>query len=157
MMRKKSRSETSLRQRAIDLLARREYSSQELARRLAAYGQDSDEIATIVTDFAREGLLSDTRFAEQLVRSRAGQYSARFIVQQLREHGVDQATIEHALAENEQDDLDAARALWRKKYGRAPVDMKDKARQVRYLQGRGFDLGVILKVIGSDADEAFDI
>ena len=56
---KKSRPEPTLRQRALDLLGRREYSARELARRLAAFGHDMDEIESIVTNFEQKGWLSD--------------------------------------------------------------------------------------------------
>ncbi len=58
------------RERAIALLARREYSRAELEQRLAAKGVESDEIAATLDTLAAEGLQSDTRFAEIFVRSR---------------------------------------------------------------------------------------
>ena len=150
---KKNRSEPTLLQRALDLLGRREYSAQELARRLAAFGHDMDEIASIVTNFEQRGWLSDARFAEQVVNARSRQYGGRRIEQELRDKGVDQATIDTALQMRDVDELELARSLWVKKFGTLPVSQQEKARQVRFLQGRGFPLALIFKVLGSAADD----
>lgn len=150
---KKNRPEPSLRQRALNLLGRREYSALELTRRLAAIGHDLDEIGSIVTDFEQRGWLSDARFAAQVVHSRAGQYGSRRIEQELREKGVDQQTIDGALETRDVEDIDVARALWQKKFGVLAVTPQEKARQIRYLQSRGFPLGVVFKVIGGLSDD----
>lgn len=150
---KKSRPEPTLRQRALDLLGRREYSARELARRLAAFGHDMDEIESIVTNFEQKGWLSDARFAEQVVHARAHQYGGRRIEQELRDKGVDQQTIDNALQTLDVDELELARGLWLRKFGTPPLTQQEKARQVRFLHSRGFPLSMIFKVIGSAADD----
>lgn len=157
MIPKKNRSEPTLRQRALDLLGRREYSACELTRRLAAFGHDADEIESIVTNFEQKGWLSDARFAEQVVNARAHQYGGRRIEQELRDKGVDQSTIDDALRMRDVDELELVRTLWLKKFGTIPVSQQEKARQVRFLQSRGFPLSLIFKVIGSAVDdESYD-
>lgn len=153
MTKKKSPPEVGLRQKALNLLARREYSGQELRRRLAAGGHDPDEIESLVTNFAEQGWLSDQRFAEQVVANRSRQYGQRRIAQELRDKGVGTETIAAALEGRTTDDEQLARALWLKKFGTAPATPQDKARQVRFLQARGFGLGLILRVIGGRGDD----
>jgi len=45
-------------------------------------------------------------------------------------------------------------ALWRRKFGTAPANDRDKARQVRFLQSRGFSLSAILKLLRDPPQEA---
>ena len=55
-----------------------------------------------------------------------------------------------ALPRLKESDLDAARMVWRRKFGAAPGTAAERARQVRFMQGRGFDLDTIFKVIKGD-------
>jgi len=107
----------SLRQRALDLLARREHSRQELARKLSAYveeGEDrGDEIVALLDDFQKRGWLSDERFAEQVVNTRKSRFGSRKVAHELREKGVAESLVEQATAG--MDDLVNARTVWQKK------------------------------------------
>jgi regulatory protein len=40
-----------------------------------------------------------------------------------------------------------AKALWLKKFGQPAQDEKEKAKQVRFLQARGFGFDIIRKII----------
>lgn len=137
----------SLRNRAIGLLARREYARSELERRLIARGAERAEVRTLVEALASEGLISDVRYARALVARRAGTSSRRRIADELKAAGVASEHIAAALAESELDDEAALSALWQRRFGRAPADERDKARQVRFLQSRGFALSAILKLL----------
>ena len=96
---------------------------------------------------AREGYLSNERYASAVVRQKAGSHSRRSIVEALKAEGVGRDDIDAALAETELDDDAAMRALWQRRFGRAPADEREKARQVRFLQSRGFALSAILKLL----------
>ena len=53
-----------------------------------------------------------------------------------------------ALPALREGELEAARAVWRRKFsGRPPRTPAERARQARFLQGRGFDLDVIMKIL----------
>lgn len=138
----------SLRDRAIRLLARREYARAELERRLLARGGERSEVRTVLSELETEGLLSDARYARALVARRTGSFSRARIVDELKAAGVSRGDIDGAVAEAELDDAATLRALWQRRFGRAPGDEKDKARQVRFLQSRGFALSAILKLLG---------
>jgi len=137
----------SLRDRAIRLLARREYARAELERRLLARGGERSDVRAVVSQLEADGLLSDARYARALVARRGGSFSRARIVEELKAAGLSRDEIEGAVAEADLDDAAALRALWQRRFGRVPVDERDKARQVRFLQSRGFALSAILKLL----------
>ncbi|HTY99294.1 MAG TPA: recombination regulator RecX [Rhodocyclaceae bacterium] len=134
-----------LKKRAIACLARRDHSRAELARKLAAHGSE-EEIEPVLQDLERQGLLSDARFADAYLRSRAGQRGDARLRQDLRTKGVAGELIDERLAELA-DELERARAVWSRKYGAAPADGKEWARQARFLQGRGFSAETIRRLL----------
>jgi len=138
-----------LREQAIRLLARREYARSELEQRLVAKGGDPDAIRAVLDALAAEGYLSDVRYARAVVAQKSASHSRRRIVADLKAKGVGREDIDSAVAETELDDDAALRALWQRRFGEAPADERAKARQVRFLQGRGFALSAILKLLRS--------
>jgi regulatory protein len=138
----------SLRERALKLLARREHSRAELARKLAIHAGEPAEVERVLDDFERRGWLSEHRVVEQLVHARRSRYGARRIEHDLRGKGVSEEAVLAALAGLKAGELEAAREVWRRKFGgKPPRAPADRARQVRFLQGRGFGLEVIFKVM----------
>jgi regulatory protein len=126
-----------------------------LARKLAAHADDSqEEISALLDHLQQVGLLSDERFAESYVRSHAGRFGLARLRYDLRQRGVSEETAEAALA-HELDaeegtcggELERARAIWQKKFGEAPSDTRDYARQARFLQGRGFSADILHKLL----------
>ncbi len=118
--RRKERPPRTLKQRAIGMLARREYSRAELAARLAAGGgANRVEIDPVLDELERAGYLSDARFASAVVRQKAGGYAKRAIAHALREKGVAAPAAMEALAALDgEDELAQALALWRRRFGR---------------------------------------
>jgi regulatory protein len=144
----------NLRERALRLLARREHSRAELARKLAPHTQDPDEVERVLDELERRGWLSERRVVEQVLHARRARFGARRIERELLDKGVSEENIAAALPELKSGELHAARAVWLKKFGgRRPRRPAERARQVRFLQGRGFDLDTILKVIKGGEDE----
>jgi regulatory protein len=137
----------SLKERAIKLLARREHTRRELARKLAADAEDPVEIERLLDDLEERGWLSETRVAEQFIHTRRGRFGARRIERDLRGKGVSDEAVAAALPQLKEGELEAARGVWRRKFGRQPRTASERGRQVRFLQGRGFELEVIFKVI----------
>lgn len=137
----------SLRAQAIGLLARREYARAELEHKLIAKGAQPDDVRRLLAELIEEGYLSDARYAEAAVARGSAAFGRRRIVGALKAKGVASAAIEAALAQAPQDDEAALRALWERRFGRVPADARDKARQVRFLQARGFALSSILRLL----------
>src|SRR5512139_1220938 len=136
-----------LRERALRLLARREHSRAELARKLAQAGFDEAGIAALLDEFEQKNWLSDRRFAESWVadhRARSGSVKLAF---ELRQRGVGDDIIESVLGDNRDSELERAREVWKKKFGWPPVDGAEKARQMRFLQGRGFTSSVVRQIL----------
>ncbi|MES2365547.1 MAG: recombination regulator RecX [Pseudomonadota bacterium] len=139
--------EKSLRARALDALSRREHSRMELMRKLAPHTDNPDELTALLDDLQQRGWLSDARFAEQLVNARQSRYGSRKLAYELREKGVADDLVNAAVANLHGTDLERARAIRERKFGQMPASEKEKAKQVRFLQSRGFDWDVIRKIL----------
>ena len=128
-------------QKLVELLARREHSRQELLRKLAQRGYGFDEVEPVLADLTAQGLQSETRFAEHYARDREQRgYGPVRIRQELRERGIDDGLIATALDELGVDWFAAARAARHKRFGPGvPDEFREQARQLRFLQNRGFD------------------
>ena len=143
----KPRSAKSLHAQAVGLLARREYARAELEHKLIGKGWERSEVRTTLDELVAQGYLSDARYAHALVAQKTGRYSQRGIAAELKTKGVGAQEIAAALSQANLDDDAALAALWERRYGRAPADEREKARQVRFLQSRGFALSAILKLL----------
>lgn len=147
-------SSDELKARALRSLAQRDHSRAELARKLAAHGE-ADAVDAVLDRMAELGLQSDTRFAESFVRSRAGRLGARRLQHELAQRGVDAETINEALRSELAESEEArARELWARKFGNAPGDAKEWARQARFLITRGFSAEVVKRVLKEPFDES---
>lgn len=144
---------TRLRSYAFALLTRRDYSQAELSTKLNQYAIDADEVAKLVEELAQQNYQSDQRVAELTLASqiRKGKGLQR-IKQTLKAKHLDAELISHEL--QEVDWLEQAYQLKIKKFGTSvEKDQKLKAKQVRFLQYRGFDMDVILKAIARTSEE----
>ena len=139
--------EAALRARALRLLARREHSRAELRRKLAPHVEEGVDLEALLDDFTRRGWLSEERFVEQTVRAKARKFGPLKIAHHLREKGIDEAGIAQGLAQARAGEAEALEAAWRSRFGGPPLDAAEKARQVRFLQGRGFALESIMKLL----------
>ncbi len=142
-----ARPPKSAKARAIAALARRDYSRTELRARLLATGAAPDEADAALDEVSSLGYLSDARFAQAEVSRKTGAWSRRAIAASLRDKGVAAEIAGAALAAHDADDRDVMIALWRRRFGAPPADERDKARQVRFLQSRGFPLSAILRLL----------
>lgn len=141
-----------LRERALRLLARREHSRCELARKLETAGFERAEIAVLLGEFETRNWLSDRRFAESWVADHRARSGSVKLAYDLRQRGVGEAIIEAVLSANRDSEFERARAVWEKKFGSAPADTQEKARQMRFLQSRGFAAELIRRIIQDTGD-----
>jgi regulatory protein len=125
----------------MDFLARREYGRQELINKLAGKGFDRSAAEQAVEQLGEDGLQSDQRFAENFVQSRVNQGKGPVRIRlELAERRIGDATIEFAIENAGADWFALARDIRVKKFGPGkPADFKAKARQMRFLQYRGFE------------------
>ncbi|HUS23350.1 MAG TPA: regulatory protein RecX [Candidatus Binatia bacterium] len=138
----------------MQLLARREHSAAELQRKLRQRGVEADVAASAVSALADSGLQSDERYAEMLVRSRVGQgFGPLRIEAELRQAGIAADVAAAALAAADADWTGLAAAAQQRHFDALPRDGAERARQYRYLAGRGFDAGQIARALkGGDID-----
>ena len=147
----------SLKAVAIRLLARREYGRAELAARLRVRGAAPEDVDRTLDELTALGYLSDTRFAQALVASRAGRYSQRAIAHELKEKRIAGDAARAALDTLAgRDEVAEAAHLWTRRFGTAPRDEREKARQVRFLLSRGYSMSIALKVLRSAGAAADD-
>ena len=144
--------DAELRTRALRLLARREHSRAELRRKLSPHVEEGFDLEALLDDFTRRGWLSDARFIEQTVRTKSRKYGPHKLAHHLREKGIDEQGIADALAQAKSGEAEALACAWRSRFGRMPADASERARQVRFLQGRGFALEAVLRFLkGGDS------
>lgn len=137
----------ALKAQAVRLLARREYARAELEDKLVAKGAARSEARAVLDELAAGGYLSNERYAHAVSRQMAGRYSRRSIAGELKAKGVGADDIAAAIETNGVDDATALEALWRRRYGEPPANDREKARQIRFLQTRGFAVSAILKLL----------
>ena len=152
---RRPRPQPSATQRALGLLTRREHSRRELTRKLAARGVEAGEAAAAVGRLADAGWQDDARFAESLVRSRAGGgYGPRHIRAELGTHGLVEEAVSAAMATFEDDWTEIARDLVRRRFGESgPCDPAQRRRAAELLARRGFDGDSIRTATRFDPDD----
>jgi regulatory protein len=134
------------------MLTRREHSVYELKQKLIEKIKKSKEVGypelipEIIQELIQKKYLDDSRFAEVYARSRANKgYGLLRIKRELQEKGItDFLNITHA---------DIKEIYSRKFVNKIPKDLREKAKQIRYLQYRGFSFDEIKKVLDHDNDE----
>lgn len=136
--------EQGLRQRAVGLLSRRDHSRQELAQKLRSKAESADDVEAVLRWCEEHDFLNDQRFARFFVQSRIDRgHGPLRIRQELRLKGISAPLVEQMFDECQERDVDwfalAASALQRRFKHAADDDLKAKARQLRFLQSRGFD------------------
>ena len=145
-----SEDRAACRRRAMDLLARREHSRLEIERKLAARAFDDEIVGDVLDELEHEGLLSVERFAQSFVEARyaKGQGPHR-IRRELAERGIEASG---NYVDDPRFDWDGlARKTRIKRFGRElPTDFGEKARQMRFLEYRGFGHEQIRRALSSD-------
>jgi regulatory protein len=133
-----------LKTRALRYLVRREHSRAELARKLAPHAASPEALAALLDELVSRKQLSDERYAEERARSLARKYGPLKIRHDLKAKGVADSLVAQVSAEGE---MERARAVLERKYREPATTAEEKARRARFLQGRGFSMDVITRLI----------
>jgi regulatory protein len=151
----------SVKSRALRYLAQREHSRVELERKLAPHVEDgalglaAEQIARVLDELAMLGLLSEKRVADSVLRTQSARFGVRRLKQVLQGKGLDAELVASTLRHAHVTELERARQIWLRKYGQPPQDAAERARQMRFLAGRGFEAEVICQAMqGADEDSA---
>jgi regulatory protein len=133
-------SAADIRVAAMNLLARREHSLGELRQKLLRRFDDPAMLETQLQKLVEENLQSDDRFAESFARQRAGRgYGPARVRQEMREKNLSDIAIARAFEAAELDWWALAEQVFRKKFGEpGALELKEKARRIRFMQYRGF-------------------
>ncbi len=143
----------SLKARALRYLAAREHSRVELARKLARYAAEGDDVEALLDKLEAAKLLSEERFSESLVNRRAARFGNQRILAELQSHHLNEGLLSEVKAGLEQDESVRAKEVWRKRFGRAPVDAAERAKQMRFLMQRGFSHRAIQAALRNAEEE----
>ncbi|MFT3858546.1 MAG: recombination regulator RecX [Aquabacterium sp.] len=144
---KARRPTLSLKGRALKYLAMREHSRVELMRKLGAHAETPDQVATVLDELEAKGLLSAQRFADSVLHRKAARFGAARLQAELAQHQLPADIAREAAQSLRDTEFARAHALWARRYGTPPDSPEDKARQMRFLAGRGFSSEVIRRIL----------
>ena len=176
---KKNKAKQRLRNKATYYLSLREYSYQELRKKLRNSALKDFEVNTenakddlspdtniqvsldwlyqaadeVVDDFKARSLLSDARFTEQVIHARKAKFGSSRIAYELKQKGIDESLVSAAIANVKADEFTNALDICRKKYKATPQTREEWAKQARFLQSRGFSFDVIKKVLNQNIQD----
>ncbi|MBX3639097.1 MAG: recombination regulator RecX [Nitrosomonas sp.] len=143
----------SLETRALQYLAKREYSRYELEQKLSAHEHSRQQVSDLLDQLEHDGYLSTERFAEQTARIRRKRLGSQRIVRELKEKGVDEHVIADILPGLKDSDLETAQHIWQKKFGTPPNDLKARSKQIRFMMSRGFSSDTINTLLSQAGKE----
>ncbi len=135
-----------IRWKAMDLLSRREHSRKELSRKLIKRFEDQDQlVASILDELQQRHLQSESRFTEAYVNMRKKKgFGPVRIAHELKERGVADNLAVTEINRQDHDWFATAEMVWKKKFNnKTPDNLKELAKQQRFLNYRGFDHGHI--------------
>ncbi len=144
--------------RALGMLARREYSQRELRARLEHAGCDEEESEVAIGRLHDQNYQDDDRFGEMIVRARLAQgYGPARIQAELRSHGLTDAAIRALIGGADADWEALAATQLRKKYGSRPAaDHAERGKRAAFLLRRGFSAATVRIVTHSEIGDPGD-
>jgi regulatory protein len=124
-------------------LGRRDRTVAEVRARLEAEQVQAEVIDATVAELQDQGYLDDARYAQRFVEDRRtiDAWGAERIERKLLAVGIDPALIAAALGERgAAEELEAAVAVLRRRFPRAPAGDRDRDRALGLLVRKGYDL-----------------
>ena len=115
-------------------------------------------MARVLDELEANNWLSDRRFAESYVADHRRREGAVKLAHALRQRGINDELISEVLSalNTRHDDSEVARArtVWRKKFATPPGSQQERAKQMRFLQGRGFSIDTIRQAMSPEDTDA---
>jgi regulatory protein len=145
--------EPTLRERALAMLARREHTRAEMARKLSPHAESPLEIEPLLDALTARGWLSEARFAESRANTLSRKFGSRKIEHDLKSRGVTAEVVERTVEQARGQEVENCRSAWQKKFGALPGNAAERGKQIRFLQGRGFSFDSIRVVTGGEAED----
>lgn len=130
----------SLRQTALKTLARREHSYWELQQKLLTKSENKQAIIAVLDKLKNEKLLDDVRFAESYLRMRSNRgYGPIRIQHELHHRGISEIITDEIIDNMKNEWPALIIAVRKKRFGTVlPKDFNERAKQMRFLEYRGF-------------------
>lgn len=144
-----------IRRAAMHWLARRDYSRQEIHRKLQKKFGSALDTAPYLDWLEEHNFLNDARYLEVYLRSALERgHGLMRIRQDLQQRGLDRHQVEAALDALEVDWFAQAVTVRQRRFGALPArsDQKEKARQLRFLQYRGFSAEQCFHALEAESD-----
>ena len=146
-----------LKKRALYYLGKREYSREELHKKITPFSEilelTRQQVNQILTELESKDWLSDRRFADQFVFSKKRKFGLKKIGYELKMHGVDEIIIHNALNEIKSEEYNLAKNIWEKKFRKLPENHEERLKQMRFLQSRGINLALIHQILSGKLSE----
>ena len=125
-----------------------------LLRKLAPHEETPGELEQALDELQAKGFIDEQRVIDSVIHRRAARLGASRVRQELQAKGLPAEAVAQAVAELRGSEADRAREVWRKKFGRAPTDAAERAKQMRFLAARGFGGEAIRRVVAGADDDA---
>ena len=142
-----------LKARALRLLARREHTRAELARKLAPDAESPEVLEVLLGQLEGRKQLSDERYAEARAHRLSQKFGALRVRRELVAKGVEREAAARFAADAEKTDLERARSILARKYRMPAASPSERARRMRFLLSRGFSGDVIRRALDATATE----
>lgn len=137
----------SLKGRALKLLSAREHSRAELEKKLAPHEEAPGELAQALDELQARGFISEARVVESVLHRRAARLGTGRVRQELQAKGISPEAVDEAVQALRATEFERASEVWRRRFGAAPADPGERARQARFLVARGFAADTVAKVL----------
>ncbi|KJY82087.1 recombinase RecX [Vibrio galatheae] len=145
----------SSKEAAIQLLSRRDHGEYELYQKLTLKGYDAEEAQQAINFCLEHNYLDDLRYAKSQIRQHVYKgHGERRIRQELQQKRVTDSVVEKALDDEPQDWFELAKQAAEKKFkGIKAKDQKEYAKQVRFLQYRGYSFEQISYALSEQSED----
>ena len=152
MYQKRQAPTLSSKEAAIQLLSRRDHGQYELYQKLALKGYEESDIEAAINFCLDHNYLDDLRYAKsQICQHVYKGHGERRIRQELAQKRVAESVVDEAMMEEPQDWFELARMAAEKKFkGIKAKDQKEYAKQVRFMQYRGYSFDQISYALSFD-------
>lgn len=143
-------TEQELYDHAVSLLAKKNYASGEMYRQLSRLTESTGDIARVLRRLTDNHALNDAQLLAYLFDKQVKKmHGPTRIKQEMRQKGFPAGLIEQGIDNGDIDWYQLAKEARIKKFGEAlPSDSKEKNKQIRHLQYKGFTMDMIFEALG---------
>jgi regulatory protein len=146
----------SLKARALRALSQREYSRQELTKKLSPYETEEGELERVLNELVLKDFLNETRNAQSIASRKESKFGAKRIQAEMKQKGVPIEIAQGVIEALNGSELERAQSLWLKKFGALPTTPKEADQQMRFMLSRGFSMSVLKAIYTAFKEGAMD-